>query len=82
MGTKREKERKEKRKKNQENGECDMWHGGKWGKVSPTFDQFGGMKMEKMGKSQKEKGGEKSDIGEKGKWGRKGKGNFLGVPTV
>ena len=52
-----------------------MWHGGKWGEVSPTFDQFSGMKNEKMGKSQKEKGRKIGHMRERKK-GKKGKEKF------
>ena len=33
--------KKKKRKREiKKMGECDKWHGGKWGEVSPTIEQF------------------------------------------
>ena len=32
-----------------------MWHRGKWREVSPTFDQFGGMKKGEKGEKPKRK---------------------------
>ena len=59
-----------------------MWHGGKWGEVSPTFDQFDGMKKGENGENPKIKGREKSNRGEKRKRGRKEKEKFPGFLIV